>query len=44
MCEDDNPPVGILMPIIADRKAATTALQTPAEIAQEIKDLFEDGE
>ena len=31
-------------PIIADRKAATTALQTPAEIAQEIKDLFEDGE
>ena len=31
-------------PIIADRKAATIALQTPAEIAQEIKDLFEDGE
>ncbi len=31
-------------PIIADRKAATTALQTPAEIAKEIKDLFEDGE
>ena len=31
-------------PIIADRKAATTALQTPAEIAQEIKDLIEDGE
>ena len=31
-------------PIIADRKAATTALQTPAEIAQEIKELFEDGE
>lgn len=31
-------------PIIADRKAATTALQTPAGIAQEIKDLFENGE
>ena len=30
-------------PIIADRKAATTALQTAAEIAKEIKELFEEG-
>ena len=27
-------------PIIADRKAMTTALMTPAEMAYELKDLF----
>ena len=32
--------ITIPFPIIADRKAMTTALMTPAEMASELKDLF----